>query len=365
MSEQLRRNTLRTATLVAAVLSGVVAVMVSATLGLLLAGLAVVVFVILGMSGRRARARVPQPDTAAAEPMAVEAPIDIDGIHRRRALKLLGLGALGAVPVVAAPGLVERIVRGGVGADGAYGGLAASSDSHAVDPAARIRQWTMIIDLRYCDGCQSNGTAPQCTLACIEGHFVPEPMQWIEVFESELAGGGTQFIPTPCQQCQNPPCVNVCPVGATFSTPEGVVLIDQNRCIGCRICMAACPYDRRFFNWGDPPVPPEAHLADYSPDHQSPPQRGTGMKCDFCPDRAHYGDLEEDIATNGKGIVAASRFLSENQAYQLKAELGTEPRVFYVPGHGEMVGRDPFTGGRTDTEWPWVERATGADTWSR
>src|SRR3972149_4121634 len=117
----------------------------------------------------------------------------------------------------------------------------------------RIRQWTMIIDLRSCDGCQSVGGPPRCTAACIEGHLAPEPMEWIEVYEQELAGDGTRFVPTPCQQCQNPPCVNVCPVGATFSTPEGTVLIDQDRCIGCRICMAACPYDRRFFNWGNAP----------------------------------------------------------------------------------------------------------------
>jgi molybdopterin-containing oxidoreductase family iron-sulfur binding subunit len=246
----------------------------------------------------------------------------------------------------------------------------------------RIRQWTMIIDLRYCDGCQSEGKPPQCTRACIEGHFAPEPMEWIQVFEGELPGGGSQFIPTPCQQCQNPPCVNVCPVGATFSTPEGTVLIDQNRCIGCRICMAACPYDRRFFNWGTAPVPPESLLADYSPEHQVPMKKGTVTKCDFCPDMArtgtlpycvqacpnraiYYGDLEEDIATNGKEIVVASRFLSENQAYHLKEDMGTKPRVYYIPGHGEAVGRDSFSEGRQPTEWPWIERVKGAKTWGR
>jgi Fe-S-cluster-containing dehydrogenase component len=207
-------------------------------------------------------------------------------------------------------------------------------------------------------------------------------MEWIQVFERELPGGGTQFLPAPCFQCQNPPCVNVCPVGATFSTPEGVVLIDQIRCIGCRICMAACPYDRRFFNWGDPPIPPEAVLADYSPDHQVPAYRGTVMKCDFCPDMAragslpycaqacpndaiYYGDLEEDVATNGREIVAISRFLSENEAYALNEHLGTKPRVYYIPGHGQEVGRDPFNTGREPTEWPWVRRVEGAETWNR
>jgi Fe-S-cluster-containing dehydrogenase component len=308
--------------------------------------------------------------------------------QRRAAIKMVGLGVLGAVPFMGASGVLERLVGGaGSGKDtaGAVAQSAAPALAHtgpAVTRDGRVRQWTMIMDLRYCDGCQSQGTPPQCTTACIEGRYVPEPMEWIELYENDLPGGGTQFLPTLCMQCQNPPCVNVCPVGATFSSPEGTVLIDQDRCIGCRLCMAACPYDRRFFLWGDPPVPPESLLADYSPDHQAPAQRGTVYKCDFCPDMVRagtlpfciqacpndaiwYGDLEEDIATNGKQIVTASRLMSENSAYRLKENLGTEPRVYFIPGHGELVGRDPYTPGRVATEWPWVERAEGSTTWSR
>ena len=113
----------------------------------------------------------------------------------------------------------------------------ASPQATAASTNKRLRRWSMVIDLRRCDGCQSVGKPPQCTAACIQGHFAPQPMEWIQVYEGPLAGQGTQFIPTPCQQCQNPPCVNVCPVAATFSTPEGTVLIDQQRCIGCRIFM--------------------------------------------------------------------------------------------------------------------------------
>jgi molybdopterin-containing oxidoreductase family iron-sulfur binding subunit len=294
-------------------------------------------------------------------------------LDRRGLLRLLGLGAVGAAPLAVMPSILRNALNGKLVKSGSA--LARTKDG-------RIRQWMMIIDLRSCDGCQSQGTPPKCTTACIEGHFVPEPMEWIQVFEGELPGGGTQFIPTPCLQCQNPPCVNVCPVAATFSTPEGTVLIDQNRCIGCRICMAACPYDRRFFNWGKAPAPPESLLADYSAEHQVPTRRGTVMKCDFCPDMARtgtlpycvqacpqralwYGDLEEDIATNGRDVVAASRFLSENQAYRLKEDLGTKPRVYYIAGHGEAVGRDAFTEGRSPTEWPWIERVKGAKTWKR
>ncbi len=207
-------------------------------------------------------------------------------------------------------------------------------------------------------------------------------MEWIQVYEDTLPGGGTQFVPTPCQQCQNAPCLNVCPVGATFSTPEGPVLIDQQRCIGCRICMEACPFDRRFFNWGNPAIPADTLFMEYSPEHQSPAIRGTVMKCDFCPDMAragrlpycvqacpnnaiYYGDLEEDVATNRVEVVKLSRFMTENDVSRLKEHLGTEPRVYYIAGHGELVGRDPYKTGRLPTVWPWQKLAKGGQTWTR
>lgn len=290
-------------------------------------------------------------------------------LSRRTALKRLGAGGVAiAVPLLGvAVATSPDVVAKRAPATGAGG---------------RVRQWGMIIDLRRCDGCQSQGTAPKCTLACIEGHLAPEPMEWIEVFEADLPGGGTQFLPTPCMQCQNPPCVSVCPVAATYSTPEGVVQIEEQRCIGCRICMAACPYDRRFFNWGTAPVPPEAFLADHSAEHQVPAKTGTVMKCDFCVDMVrggslpmcvqacpqgaiYYGDIEEDLATNGTEMVGFRDHLSTNNTYRLKEELGTHPRVHYISGHGEDVGRDRNTKGRLATVWPWIERAKGAVTWSR
>jgi len=323
----------------------------------------------------------PRRDPAAEQPSVhddVANPTEI--VDRRGALKYLGMGALGAVPLMASAGVMDGLVRDIV--QGPRETDLATMTGPARTKSGRIRQWTMIIDLAKCDGCQSQGTPPQCTTACIEGHFAPQPMEWIQIFEAELKGGGTQFIPTPCQQCENPPCVKVCPVGATFSTPEGTVLIDQDRCIGCRICMPACPYDRRFFNWGTPPVPPEAALADHNPEQQVPASRGTVMKCDFCPemvrdgtlpfcvqacpnDAIWYGDLEEDIATNGRTIVKASRMLSENNSYRVKENLGTQPRVHYLPGHGEDIGRNPQDKGRAPTEWPWIERAEGSVTWTR
>lgn len=289
-------------------------------------------------------------------------------VSRRRLLQLMGAAGAAAAVAPFLPSLFNKVGT-------------ASAEGNGAGPT-RLRKWAMVIDLRRCDGCQSIDLPPQCTAACIQGHYAPEPMQWIQVYEHELAGGGTQFIPTPCQQCQNAPCVNVCPVAATFATPEGVILVDQNRCIGCRMCMAACPYDRRFFVWGEPPIPPESMLSDYDPEHQVPLRRGVTCKCDFCPDMAragklpycaqacpsnaiYYGDLEEDIATNGVELVKLSKFLSDNQAYHQKENLGTKPRVFYIAGHGEAVGRSPDKPGRKPTTWPWQEKVEGARTWTR
>src|SRR5512143_2233668 len=303
-------------------------------------------------------------ETSASESARLSGPIT-----RRQALKVLGGAALGAM---VGPELLLQFRK-------ISNPSARSADTTS---GKRLRRLAMVIDLRYCDGCQSVGKPPQCTEACIQGHFAPKPMEWIQVYEPELPGGGTQFIPTPCQQCQNPPCVNVCPVGATFSTPEGVVLIDQERCIGCRLCMEACPYDRRFFNWGEPAIPPEAAFMEYDPLHQSPAQKGTVMKCNFCPQMAragrlpycaqacpnhaiYYGDLEEDLATNGEQVVKLSRFLSEDSTYRLKENLGTQPRVYYIPGHGELVGRDAYQTGRLPTEWPWEEKLEGSESWTR
>ncbi len=259
--------------------------------------------------------------------------------------------------------------------------------AHGVSDKEKNRHWCMVIDLKKCDGCVGLGIPPQCTQSCIMGHFVPKGMQWIQVYKAELAGGGTYFMPAPCYHCENAPCVNVCPVAATYHIDNGIVLIDQRRCIGCRMCMAACPYHRRFFNWGTPELPPEAYSIEYSPEHQVPTIKGTVMKCDFCPDMIHngtppycvtacprkalyMGDLEEDIASNGAEVVKLSKFLDDNDAYRFQEELGTKPRVWYLPGHGQDVGRKPDDPRELKPpEWPWggegYERRPGIWPWGK
>jgi molybdopterin-containing oxidoreductase family iron-sulfur binding subunit len=151
--------------------------------------------------------------------------------------------------------------------------------------------------------------------------------------------------------------------------------------------MAACPYQRRFFNWATPEVPPEASFAQYSPEYPVPAKKGTVIKCMFCahyladgklpacvrgcPMKALYmGDLNENLVTNGVEALELSKLLDENNAYRYKEELGTQPRVWYLPGHGQRFGRKPTDprelrkptwswGGegydRRHGVWPWGE----------
>ena len=279
-------------------------------------------------------------------------------ITRREFIKR-SAGAAGLVAALSSP-LVPVIKR-----------ARASNDGVEDTPTRKKRAWTMVVDLKKCEGCVTIDTPPQCTQACIQGHYAPKGQEWIQVYEVELPGGGTYFMPTPCFQCENAPCVNVCPVAATYHDEDGVVLIDHNRCIGCRMCMAACPYQRRFFNWSTPELPPEAALAEYSPHYPVPAVKGTVIKCMFCahflrdgklpycvsgcPMKALYmGDLNEDVATNGVDLVVLSKFLDKNDAYRHKEELGTQPRVWYLPGHGQAFGRKPDDPREfTEAKWTW------------
>jgi dimethyl sulfoxide reductase iron-sulfur subunit len=246
-------------------------------------------------------------------------------------------------------------------------------------------QWAMVIDLRKCEGCVTTGDPPLCTEGCNLEHSVPPGQEWIRIVEQVDEGGNTYFMPLLCQQCEDAPCVNVCPVGATYHDSEGVVLIDHEKCIGCRMCMAACPYGARSFNWEQPPNPPEAAFGTYSPQYPVPHRKGTVNKCMLCAHHLEDGklpacakgcpmfaiylaDLNSDLATNGQEVVQLSRFLSENNAFQLRASLGTGPRVWYLPGHGQEYGRPldddrPLTPARTWLELRELEeeRAEEAD----
>jgi Fe-S-cluster-containing dehydrogenase component len=159
-------------------------------------------------------------------------------------------------------------------------------------------------------------------------------------------------MPKPCQHCDNPPCVSVCPVNATFKRQDGIVLIDNERCIGCRFCISACPYSARMFHWQEPVMADtyEEEQPDYDVELNVPQRKGTISKCLFsadlvrvgqlpycvtaCPNGVFYfGDENQDAVTNGttKETVRLSQLLKQNAGYRLMPELGTKPRVYYLP----------------------------------
>ena len=232
------------------------------------------------------------------------------------------------------------------------------------DPSVRIgvpgRKWIMVIDLAKCDGCK------HCTVACNKMHNTPSDREWIKVFQmKDAAHTAPYWMPKPCFQCDNPPCTKVCPVDATFKRQDGIVLIDNERCIGCRFCMAACPYSTRFFNWGQPDNSTEALKHEYSPETGFPRKVGTVEKCDFCPDMAaqgllpacvtscpmgaiYYGDQNEDAVTNSKSETERlSKLIEERAGYRYMEELGTEPRLYYLPPKNRMY---PTPGKAAPTE---------------
>jgi molybdopterin-containing oxidoreductase family iron-sulfur binding subunit len=168
------------------------------------------------------------------------------------------------------------------------------------------------------------------------------------------ATGGTYNMPRPCMMCEDAPCMYICPVGANVRTDDGLVLVDTEACIGSRACMAACPYEARYFNWSDPL--PQARMPAPSTPQMPVPEKGVVGKCVFCADRLpqgelpacvsgcpmgvlYIGDLVTDIAVNGLGTnVVLSDFLRANDAVRFKEELGTNPRVYYILGHGQSLG---------------------------
>jgi molybdopterin-containing oxidoreductase family iron-sulfur binding subunit len=203
------------------------------------------------------------------------------------------------------------------------------------------RKFVMVIDLARCKN------ARKCVSACQKMHHLPEEKEWLTIkLMKDNDKGSPYWMPKTCFHCDNPPCVKVCPVDATFKRQDGLVLIDNERCIGCKFCMAACPYSTRVFNWEEP----KQDISDenYSPETSVPSKVGTVEKCDFCPDMIrqgllpdcvtacpngvfYFGDENEDTVTNGDETVSLSQILKDRSGYRFMEELGTQPRLYYLP----------------------------------
>jgi len=214
-------------------------------------------------------------------------------------------------------------------------------------------EFAYALDLSRCIGCR------RCVHACVEENNQsrdPE-VQWIKVFSMEKSKGvdfteadpyyqpaevpeeGHFYVPTACQQCRNPPCTKVCPTGATWADPDGIVVIDYDWCIGCRYCMAACPYGARHFNWGEPTlskdqVNPNTHYLG-----NRPRPKGVVEKCTFCIQRTRAGRYPACVEVCPAGARKFGNLLDPDSEIRyiiehkrvlvLKQDLNTMPKFFY------------------------------------
>ena len=226
------------------------------------------------------------------------------------------------------------------------------------------KKWVMVIDLSKCRN------ARKCMDACQHAHHLKPEQHHINVLQMQTAENTSPFyMPKPCMHCDNTPCTKVCPVDATFKRKDGIVLIDNERCIGCRFCVAACPYSARVFNWSET-IDEKKHNEDaYDIELNVPQKKGTISKCLFsadrlreeklpycvsaCPNGVYYfGDRNEDAVTNGttNETVRFSELIEKNAGYTLMPELGTKPSVYYLPPKDRMFEFDKEDKKKLDEE---------------
>ncbi len=206
-----------------------------------------------------------------------------------------------------------------------------------------MARYGMVIDLKRCYGCYS------CVMACKQANCTPPGVFWSRVLRGEMGefpNSVRQALPVLCMQCEEPDCMKVCPTGATYQTDDGIVRVDKDKCIGCKYCMMACPYGARYsvpeYKSYFPEGPP---LSDYEKYCMKvwEEKRGNGVatKCDFCIDRRaegrepacvqscpgkarYFGDLDDPASE-------VSYLIKTKRGFVLRPEIGTEPKVYYLP----------------------------------
>ena len=273
-------------------------------------------------------------------------------ITRRRALGLAAMtSALATIPITARPAdAATRTSRLPALPDRPSNALIRMQTELqlALQKPIEQRRWAMGIDLSKCIGCSA------CTIACVSENKLPPGVVYRPVIEETV---GTyphvsrKFTPRPCMQCDEPPCVPVCPVNATYVRPDGIVAIDYDACIGCRYCVTACPYGARTadfggaYSEGTPAVQPydKGKSHEYSKtraraEGESP--IGNVRKCHFCIHRVEAGMLPACVSTCIGGATFFGDMNDEGSLIhelagrptvtRLKEELGTKPKVFYL-----------------------------------
>ncbi len=247
-------------------------------------------------------------------------------MDRREFLKTGGLVLAGSACAYGLPLLTTTISRAAGGA-----GSAAGTPGEL--------KWGMVVDVNKCRrGCE------ECVKACRKENNITvhgdarydlHLIRKVEVKRVHPVESVEKPVPLLCNQCDNPPCVLVCPVKATHKRKDGIVVVDHHRCIGCRYCMSACPYNARHFNykenhdWPNKALPRSTH--------------GVPQSCTFCAHRLDAGEKPACVEACGKigaGAITVgnlndpdsevSQLISGNSVKGLREDLGTKPKVFYI-----------------------------------
>ena len=283
-------------------------------------------------------------------------------LSRRKLLTALGIGGPAALMAVtlADPGSAEATQSTAVRPPLRFPSLPSTltQENHllrmqedlkrAMAKPIEQRRWIMVIDQEKCVGCSA------CTIACVAENHLPPGVVYRPVIDEEIGeypNVRRRFLPRPCMQCAEPPCVPVCPVDATYKRPDGVVEIDYKRCIGCRYCVPACPYGARTFDFGgnysdDTPAKASYELIpspEYGKNWKREGERspiGNVRKCQFCVHRTEAGMLPACVTTcighatyfgdkNDENSLV-SELIGSPRVMRLLEELGTEPGVYYL-----------------------------------
>ncbi|MGI6685860.1 MAG: sulfate reduction electron transfer complex DsrMKJOP subunit DsrO [Bacillota bacterium] len=250
-------------------------------------------------------------------------------MDRRTFIRMCGIGLLG-LGATKADRILANVTKG----------------QYQSTTALQGKRWAMVIDSKKCGACDD------CAVACHKAHNVPEidkkdqEIKWIwkENFHGTFPDLGHNYInenleerlfPVLCNHCDNPACVRVCPTKATFKREDGVVMMDYHRCIGCRYCMAGCPYGARSFNFQDP----RPFIKDVNKEY---PTRGKGVveKCNFCAELLVKGEQPLCVKACKKEAITfgdlndpqspVRKILASQATIQRKPSLGTYPSVYYI-----------------------------------
>jgi len=279
-------------------------------------------------------------------------------LSRRRFIESIG-ATVGVLAAGAAPALISASGMNAVAAEasGEEDGLewVAEEDQAVNYPGKQVnyaepagnQKWGMVIDVKACIGCR------RCVYACVKENNIGRNsgFTYIQVLEMDLGkvdlehselnyeeGGRPDkwYMPVQCMHCAKPTCVYGCPVIATWKEPDGIVVIDYDKCIACRNCMVTCPYDARHFNWVEPEVPED----EVNPKVPLEEKAGVVEKCTFCIQRTRNGQTTACVEACPVGARTfgdlndpeseVSILLKTRRVWRLKEETGNDPMIWYV-----------------------------------